>query len=66
MVMIPYILSCAIVYGTLYLVYRVALKVAGRAKAIQKIKSLLSTSAAKAGILAGILIYLVMKFLQLP
>ena len=66
MVMIPYILSCAISYGGMYLVYRLALNVAGETKVMKKLKSLLSTDAAKAGILAGILIYLVMKFLQLP
>ena len=53
-------------YGGMYLVYRLALNVAGETKVMKKLKSLLSTDAAKAGILAGILIYLVMKFLQLP
>ena len=66
MAMTPYILSCAISYGGMYLVYRLALNVAGETKVMKKLKSLLSTDAAKAGILAGILIYLVMKFLQLP
>ena len=66
MAMTPYILSCAISYGGMYLVYRLALNVAGETKVLKKLTSLLSTDAAKAGILAGILIYLVMKFLQLP
>lgn len=66
MAMIPYILSCSIVYAGLYLVYRLALKVAGKTKVMKKIKSQLSTDAAKAGILAGVLIYLVTKFLQIP
>lgn len=63
MAMIPYILSCSIVYAGLYLVYRLALKAAGRTKVMKKIKSQLDTREAKAGILAGILISLIWRFL---
>lgn len=63
MEIISRLLAIIVAWCGIYIAYIIVKKVAGETNVMQKIKSLLNTREVKAGILAGILISLICRFL---